>query len=119
MFGLPIGSVAETAVVPRERISRIGGAEAFAWRARTVPLIRLAAALDLPDRCDDDGTARVVVVSAGGQTGALQVDGFGERMDVMLRPMEGILAGMAGCAGTTLLGDGRVLIVLDPAELLR
>ena len=40
-------------------------------------------------------------------------------MDVMLTPDEGLLAGIRGFAGTTLLGDGRVLIVLDPGELLR
>jgi two-component system chemotaxis sensor kinase CheA len=39
-------------------------------------------------------------------------------MDVMLKPMEGLLAGMPGVAGTTLLGDGRVLIVLDLEELV-
>ena len=59
------------------------------------------------------------MVSADGQLAAIEGDGFGERMDVMLRPMEGILSGIAGYAGTTLIGDGRVLIVLDPLELLR
>jgi two-component system chemotaxis sensor kinase CheA len=33
--------------------------------------------------------------------------------------MDGLLQGTPGLAGTTLLGDGRVLIVLDLAELLR
>jgi two-component system chemotaxis sensor kinase CheA len=37
----------------------------------------------------------------------------------MLKPMEGLLSGMRGIAGTTLLGDGRVLLVLDLQELLR
>jgi two-component system chemotaxis sensor kinase CheA len=50
---------------------------------------------------------------------ALQVDGFGERLDVMLKPMDGLLAGMRGVAGATLMGDGRVLIVLDLPELLQ
>jgi two-component system, chemotaxis family, sensor kinase CheA len=36
----------------------------------------------------------------------------------MLKPMDGLLAGMRGVAGTTLMGDGRVLIVLDVGELL-
>jgi two-component system chemotaxis sensor kinase CheA len=36
----------------------------------------------------------------------------------MLKPTEGLLAGMPGIAGTTLLGDGRVLIVLDLEELV-
>jgi two-component system chemotaxis sensor kinase CheA len=39
-------------------------------------------------------------------------------MDVMLTPMEGLLNGMKGVSGTTLLGDGRVLIVLDVEEIL-
>jgi two-component system chemotaxis sensor kinase CheA len=61
----------------------------------------------------------VVIAEAGGQLGGLEVDRLGERMDVMLKPMQGLLAGTPGVAGTTLLGDGRVLIVLDLHELLR
>jgi len=38
-------------------------------------------------------------------------------MDVMLKPREGLLGGVKGVTGTTLLGDGRVLIVLDVQEL--
>jgi two-component system chemotaxis sensor kinase CheA len=60
----------------------------------------------------------VVVVQAGGQLGGLRVDRLGERLEVMLKPVTGLLGGAAGIAGTTLLGDGRVLIVLDLAELL-
>jgi two-component system chemotaxis sensor kinase CheA len=63
--------------------------------------------------------AQVVVVSAGGQLGGLEVDRLGDRVDVMLKPMEGLLAGAPGLAGTTLLGDGRVLLVLDIQELLQ
>ena len=64
------------------------------------------------------GQAKVVVALAAGQIGAIEVDRFGERMDVMLTPMEGLLNGMKGVSGTTLLGDGRVLIVLDVQEIL-
>ena len=37
----------------------------------------------------------------------------------MLKPMDGLLKNMRGVAGTTLLGDGRVLIVLDVQELFQ
>jgi two-component system, chemotaxis family, sensor kinase CheA len=40
-------------------------------------------------------------------------------MAVMLKPLDGILSGLAGIAGSTLLGDGSVLLVLDLAELLQ
>jgi two-component system chemotaxis sensor kinase CheA len=39
-------------------------------------------------------------------------------MEVIVKPMEGILAGLRGFAGTTLLGDGRVLLILDLRELV-
>jgi two-component system chemotaxis sensor kinase CheA len=117
VFGLPLDMVVETAMIARDRIVPIGAAKAFAWRDRTVPLINLAETLDLSGTEPPAEQARVVITSAGSQLGALEVDRLGERMDVMLKPMDGLLGGMRGVAGTTLLGDGRVLIVLDVQEL--
>ena len=48
----------------------------------------------------------------------LVIDDFHEDMDVILKPLDGILTGIRGFAGTTLLGDGRVLLVLNLKELL-
>jgi two-component system chemotaxis sensor kinase CheA len=123
LFAVPIDAVIETTRVPRERIARLGAAEAIVLRDRTVPLVRLVDLLDLPRATAADGNASILVASAGGQAGveqlcALEVEAFGERMDVMLRPMDGLLAGTSGFAGTTLVGDGGVLIVLDLQELL-
>jgi two-component system chemotaxis sensor kinase CheA len=63
--------------------------------------------------------AKVVIAQLGGHLGALEVERFGERMDLMLTPRTGLLSGVMGIAGTTLLGDGRVLIVLELQELLQ
>ena len=49
---------------------------------------------------------------------ASALEGFAERFDVVLRPMQGLLSGMPGVLGTALLGDGQVLMVLDLAELI-
>ena len=126
VFGVPLDVVIETTRIPRDRIARLGAAEAIVLRDRTVPLIRLAEMLDLPGTARESagGDVSILVASAGGQAGAeqlcaLEVEAFGERMDVMLKPMEGLLAGVTGFAGTTLVGDGGVLIVLDLQELLR
>ena len=118
MFGVPLDAVVETVRIPRNRIAPIGAARAFVLRDRTIPLIDLAEAVGASRDETRDGDANVVVASVGGQVGGLEVDRLGERMDVMLKPMDGLLAGMPGIAGTTLLGDGRVLIVLDLEALL-
>jgi two-component system chemotaxis sensor kinase CheA len=57
-------------------------------------------------------------MAVGDDPVGIAVDGFAERMDVSMRPMTGILAGMPGVVGTTLLGDGSVLMILDIPELI-
>ena len=118
MFGIPLDAVVETLRVPRERIQAIGSAGAFVLRDRTIPLVDLAQILGARREAAAGSDALVVVASVGGQLGAVEVDRLGERMDVMLKPVDGLLSGLAGIAGTTLLGDGQVLLVLDLAELL-
>ena len=118
MFGMPLDAVVETLRVPRERIQAIGSAGAFVLRDRTIPLVDLAQILGARREAAAGSDALVVVASVGGQLGAVEVDRLGERMDVILKPIEGLLAGAVGVAGTTLTGDGRVLLVLDLQELL-
>jgi two-component system, chemotaxis family, sensor kinase CheA len=104
--------------IDRERIMPVGAAHAFALRNRIVPLFDLAELVGIAQSPPASAEAIVVVAVVGGDLAGMQVDRLGERMDVMLNPMDGLLQGTPGIAGTTLLGDGRVLIVLDLAELL-
>jgi two-component system, chemotaxis family, sensor kinase CheA len=119
VFGLPLENVVETTIVGRDLIVPIGSGRAFLLRDRTLPLLDLADTLGIARDVSDQKIAKVVIVSAAGQIGGIEVDRLGERLDVMLKPMEGLLGGMRGVAGTTLLGDGRVLVVLDVQEMLR
>ncbi len=119
VFGVPFDEVVETVQLPIERVVPVGSAEAIVLHDRTIPLIRLASALELPETQNPVPHINAAVVRSGGELGALQVDGFGGQLDIILKPMEGLLAGMHGIAGSSLLGDGRVLIVLEVQDLLR
>ena len=112
VFGVPLEAVVETVRVGRGAISPVGAARAMVLRDRTVPVVDLGQALGRqPSASESD--ANVLIVAVAGQLGGLEVDRLGDRVDVMLKPPEGLLAGIPGIDGTTLLGDGRVLIVLD------
>ena len=60
----------------------------------------------------------MLVAEIGGKVTALEVDAIRDRLEVVLKPMQGLLANARGYAGTTLLGDGAVLLVLDLKEIL-
>jgi two-component system chemotaxis sensor kinase CheA len=119
VFGIPVDAVVETITIPRQRISPIGRERAFIHRHRTIPLIRTTDIFGEVKKAHAEGDVNVVILRVDSEWAAMQVESFGTTMDVMLNPLEGVMAGMAGISGTSLLGDGRVLIVLDPQELVR
>ncbi|WP_244496567.1 chemotaxis protein CheA [Methylobacterium indicum] len=117
-YGLPMEAVVELARVPRERIQTLGAGAATVLRGRTVPVLSLAALLDLPrEEAPAPAEARLAVLRAGGGLVAVEVDRFAGRLDGLVRPLPG-LAALPGLAGTVLTGDGRVLLVLDPETLV-
>jgi two-component system chemotaxis sensor kinase CheA len=116
-YGVPIESVAETTRIAAARILPIRDGEAFVLRDRTVPVLALRQLLGVPPR-PRGSQALLLIAQAGGQHVAIEVDGLAGRMDVLLRPMTGLLAGMRGMLGHALLGDGRVLMVLNVPELV-
>jgi two-component system chemotaxis sensor kinase CheA len=118
LYGVPMDMIVETVRVPRERIRMIKKAETFVLRETIIPLLRLSRLLHLPEQPRGEADAAVLVCHVNGRRVGLIIDNFREGMDVILKPLEGVLAGIGGYAGTTLLGDGRVLLVLDLRELL-
>ena len=116
-FGIPFDAVVETVRIARGDISAIGAARAFVYRDRTVPVIDLSEALASRAEGGDAAEAILVVADIGGELAAFEVDRIGGSVDVMLLPLEGLLAGVPGVAGATLLGNGSVLIVLDLHQL--
>ncbi len=122
VFGIPLEAIVETLRFPVNRISPVGAAQAIVLRDRTVPLVDLSRVLGTAPGTPappQTGDATIVVARIDGELGALRVDKVGVRMEVMLKPLEGLLSGMPGLAGSTLMGDGSVLLVLDLAGLLQ
>jgi two-component system chemotaxis sensor kinase CheA len=119
VFGVPLDAVVETLRVPASEISGVGAAHAMVVRDRTIPVLDLANVLGVRNDRIEDGDATLVIASVSGQYCGLRVDRLGDRMQVMLKPLDGLLADTPGVSGTTLLGDGRVLLVLDIGELLQ
>ncbi|WP_196814945.1 chemotaxis protein CheW [Mesorhizobium sp. L2C067A000] len=91
----------------------------FGHRGHTIPLVSLAATLgETPSETIADDF-QVLVVLVGNDMCGIEVDDVGETMDILMRPIEGVLAGVEGVAGVTILGDGRVMLVLDVEALVK
>jgi two-component system, chemotaxis family, sensor kinase CheA len=118
VLGIPMDAVRETVRLKPEQISRIKQNEGFVFHEKVVPICSLAELLQLPQKAGSVGDRLVVVTEIGGRTTALEVDAISERLEVVLKPMHRLLSGARSYAGTTLLGDGAVLLVLDLREIV-
>jgi len=118
-YGIPISDVLETQKLPVAAIQAVRAGRAFILRDRTVPLLYLAKLLQIPWTPPHDGDLKVLIVKAGEQQIGVAVDTIAERAETLTRPLTGLLQGVGGIAGTTLLGDGRVLLVLNIEDLVR
>jgi two-component system, chemotaxis family, sensor kinase CheA len=118
IFGIPMDLVVETVKITRDRIHRFKDMETFVLRDAIIPIVRLARSLRFPDDAERREEESVMVVRVGGDRIGMVVDGFRERLEVIVKPLEGVLEGMPGFSGTALLGDGRVLLILDLKEML-
>lgn len=119
-FGVPMDLIVETVRVHGDDIHSFKQARTTVLRGRIVPLRALndLLALEAQPLMNSDGELAVLVVRIGTEPVGLLVDQFHGASDIILKPLEGVLAGLTGFAGTALMGDGGVLMILNPKELL-
>ena len=94
------------------RISRVGPTEMLRLRDSLLPLVELAALLELPSAGGGERVA--VVVRGGGGTFGIVVDAVFDTEEIVVKPVAPVLRHLAMFSGNTILGDGSVTMILDP-----
>lgn len=85
-------------------------------RGEFIPLVRLRQFVGL-NEADQDGL--IVVLEQEGEQIALLIDGIAGQQQVVLKSLEENFVRVHGFAGATILGDGRVALILDVSDLIR
>ncbi len=117
MFGVGMDAVVETVKVPAADIQRIRNEHVLVIREKLIPLCDLRVALGFEQAGERQEHSILVVSTPQGEFGLI-IDKFHEGIDVIQKPLEGVLAGYAHFSGTALLGDGRVLLIINVQEVL-
>ncbi len=118
IYALPLRSVVETARIRATELHRFEGSELLHLRGETVPLLRLRQIFTVQYRADEKGSDKVVILGIGEKRIALLVDNLIGQESTVIKPLGSYLHHCSGIAGATISGDGRVRLVLDPADLL-
>jgi two-component system chemotaxis sensor kinase CheA len=120
IFGIPMENIVETVRVPRSDIRTIKKSLTTVLRGRVVPLKSLNSLLGLttPPLANEQDELAVLVVRLGNEPVGLLVDEFRETIDIILKPLTGVLNGLKSYSGSALMGDGSVLMVINFKELI-
>ncbi|MCL6474435.1 MAG: chemotaxis protein CheA [Firmicutes bacterium] len=121
VYAIPLSSVLETLKIEPEMVQFVGMRPTIVLRGRTLPLISLKAHF-----YDEDFSARscrgeepmfVVVVGLGERQVGLVVSHLIGEQEIVIKSLSRYLGEIGGVSGATILGDGRVALILEVADL--
>jgi two-component system chemotaxis sensor kinase CheA len=119
-FAIPQISLLELlrleAATAREQIESIHGAPVYRLRGKLLPLVYLNRELKLHEAGAapaEDREVNIVVVQADGHPFGLVVDDINDTQEIVVKPLGKQLKGVGCFAGATIMGDGRVALILD------
>jgi len=117
-YALPLLSVAQAMRVLPSQMERIGQKPILRAEKRVWPLIRLSEVLRLgTNSVAGEEHVPIVIVRLGQEEFALAVDEILEARQIVVKTLNGFLRKIPAIAGATILGDGSVILLLNPAEL--
>ncbi len=116
-FAIPQLGVVELvrlAADQRSRIERVHDKQVFRLRDRLLPLVELTDVLHMEPSCEkEDSDVNIVVVQVGEEQFGLVVDEVFDTEEIVVKPVGLLMKDIAIYQGTTILGDGRVIMILD------
>ncbi len=121
LFVLPSVQVVKVIRFRWQDIKTIENGDILIFEEKPTALVRLSEALSLtvrtPQESEETGGQAVVLEPAGNRI-AIRVDEVLDEQEILAKPLGKHLAAMPNVAGATVLGTGRVVPILDPADLL-
>ncbi len=118
-FAVPLGAVAQILRVERATIERLGSEPVIALDGRVYPFLHLGTRLGLAHPADESAPqVPVLILSFGDRKAALGVDQVGQAREVVVKPLGPLLRRVPGISGATLTGDGEVVLIVNPGELV-
>ncbi|HTB43269.1 MAG TPA: chemotaxis protein CheW [Acetobacteraceae bacterium] len=100
-------------------IERINDTPVLRLRDRLLPLVSLADLLALDTDAEKTGDATIVVVQVGSTMLGIIVDRVFDTEEIVVKPVAPILRHVTMFSGNTILGDGSVIMILDPNGIAR
>jgi len=118
-YAIPLESVSETTKLDADILTEVNGRKAVTMRDEVLGIMELSEILELDPNLEEREQLPVVVIQDGNRRLGLIVDSLLERQEIVIKPLGAYLGDKEGISGATIMGDGSVVLILDPHEIYR
>ncbi|MBB5021432.1 two-component system chemotaxis sensor kinase CheA [Desulfurispira natronophila] len=115
-YAIPLVSVVETVKVPRTEIKTIERKEVLRLRDEVVPLVNLSDVFDIETEQKDE--LYIVILGLAERRVGLVVDTLLGQEEIVIKTLGDYLKGTPGVTGATIMGDGRVNLIVDVGSMM-
>jgi two-component system chemotaxis sensor kinase CheA len=120
VYIIPLISITESIrPKPTDLSSVVGRGEVVSVRGQALPIIRLYEQFDVIPKVTDPTHGLLVIVEREGRRVALLVDELLGQQQVVIKSLETNYSKVPGVSGVTIMGDGRIAMILDIPGLIR
>jgi len=119
-YAIPLSSIIETSIIKNSDILNAHNQKVIDFRGKVVPLIFLDEIFDVPRaESKDDEYHSVVIVRKGDKLAGLVVDTFIGQQEIVLKSLGNYLTNIFAISGATILGNGKVALIIDCNALMK
>jgi len=117
IYAIPLMNIRETLKIKEEEVKIIKDIEVIRVREEIIPLIRLDREFGIKS-WREDKIFSVVIVEGRAKSMGLVVDEVIGEQDIVVKPLGSFIKRVKGIAGATILGDGRIALILDVVNII-
>lgn len=120
IYAIPLSSIIETSIIRHSDILNAHNQKVIDFRGKVVPLVFLEEIFEVP-RAEqkNDGFHSVVIVRKGDKLAGLVVDSFIGQQEIVLKSLGNYLTNIFAISGATILGNGKVALIVDCNALMK
>jgi len=118
MFAFPSAMVEQVRQVKADELSKAYAAKQFDWQGREYPLFYLPRLLgDAEQTAEAQRFTPILLLRSGAQRAAVHVDEMHGNQEAVVKNIGPQLARVSGIAGATVMGNGQIVLILNPVPL--
>ncbi|MGE7621812.1 chemotaxis protein CheW [Viridibacillus sp. NPDC096237] len=120
IYAIPLSSIIETSIIRSSDIMNAHNQKVIDFRGKVVPLVFLEEIFEVPrNEAMDEEFHSVVIVRKGEKMAGLVVDSFIGQQEIVLKALGNYLTNVFAISGATILGNGKVALIVDCNALIK